>query len=217
MKISLWVIGLALLCCSPALAGQRTYYIAADEVLWNYAPTGINVLTGSSLEPGRNQSGFPIVRSSTMNTPTDRLRRSSRVRMPTATWGYGPPIDAEVGDSIAVVFKKICVGSVSRPWASLQKKLEGAPYRDGVPLAEKPGDSVAPGKATPITSTCRSAPDRVPWIRVHPVDVSTRIPMNSVTSIRAVGPIVITRRGAAKKMARRRRRPRSVFALYANG
>ncbi|MDE1831797.1 MAG: hypothetical protein KGI02_05425 [Thaumarchaeota archaeon] len=27
----------------------RTYYIAADEVMWNYAPTGINQITGKPL------------------------------------------------------------------------------------------------------------------------------------------------------------------------
>ncbi len=58
MKVLLWLAALVLLCCSPALAIQRTYYIAADEVLWNYAPTGTNVLTGALLKPDKNQLGF---------------------------------------------------------------------------------------------------------------------------------------------------------------
>lgn len=37
---------------SPAnYQGQtRTYYIASDEVKWNYAPTGMNEITGVSLK-----------------------------------------------------------------------------------------------------------------------------------------------------------------------
>ena len=35
----------------PAVSGgkTRTYYIAANEVLWNYGPTGMNNMNGESL------------------------------------------------------------------------------------------------------------------------------------------------------------------------
>src|SRR5579864_5778445 len=44
----------ALLLCvsmSPSQARVRTYYIAADEVLWNYVPSGTNLITKSPLPP----------------------------------------------------------------------------------------------------------------------------------------------------------------------
>src|SRR6185437_933892 len=52
------VLCLVLLCCAPAVAAERTYYIAADEIAWNYAPTGTNVLTGAPLKPAKDQIGF---------------------------------------------------------------------------------------------------------------------------------------------------------------
>jgi hypothetical protein len=36
---------------APGTAGQvRTYYIAADEVNWNYAPSGIDKVTGKPFD-----------------------------------------------------------------------------------------------------------------------------------------------------------------------
>ena len=40
----------------PTVSGNRTkmYYIAADEVMWDYGPSGVNNIDGKSLtSPGR--------------------------------------------------------------------------------------------------------------------------------------------------------------------
>ena len=38
----------------------RTYYIAADEVKWNYAPTGMNVITGLPLAANNKTALYTI-------------------------------------------------------------------------------------------------------------------------------------------------------------
>jgi hypothetical protein len=48
-RLGVWCVCLLLLSCGqrPALAGRvRTYFIAADEVEWDYAPSGGNKITG---------------------------------------------------------------------------------------------------------------------------------------------------------------------------
>ena len=40
----------------PTVSGNKTkmYYIAVDEVIWNYGPSGVNNIDGRSLtSPGR--------------------------------------------------------------------------------------------------------------------------------------------------------------------
>ncbi len=36
---------------SPGRGKHRTFYIAADEVAWNYAPSGRNLITGKAFGP----------------------------------------------------------------------------------------------------------------------------------------------------------------------
>ncbi len=101
------IISLVLLCTTPALAAERTYYIAADEVVWNYAPSGTNVLTGAPLKPAKFQLGFAyhkvVYHGYTDSTfATLEPRPADQRYMGT----MGPPIHAVVGDSVVVVFKK---------------------------------------------------------------------------------------------------------------
>ncbi|MGI0065215.1 MAG: hypothetical protein ACREAT_00485, partial [Nitrosotalea sp.] len=42
-------------------SGQtRTYYIASDEIKWNYAPTGINQITGVPLKDDEKSAVYTI-------------------------------------------------------------------------------------------------------------------------------------------------------------
>ena len=63
---SLSVLVLLSASCTPGGAGHvRTYYIAADEVDWDYAPSGSNGITGAPfsgmavryMEPGPGRVG----------------------------------------------------------------------------------------------------------------------------------------------------------------
>jgi FtsP/CotA-like multicopper oxidase with cupredoxin domain len=90
----------------------RTYYVAAEEVEWNYAPTGINQITGNIF--GSKENTY-------LQNDTDRVGKKNIKAIyreytdatftklkpqESADMGLlGPVIRAEVGDSIKVVFK----------------------------------------------------------------------------------------------------------------
>ena len=92
----------------------RTYYIAADEVDWNYAPADHDHMTGKPYderaryytEKGPGRIG-PIYRKAVYHEYTDASFTALKPRP--AAWEHlgivGPVIRAEVGDTIKVVFK----------------------------------------------------------------------------------------------------------------
>ncbi len=218
LKSPLWGIALVLLCCAPALAAQRTYYIAADQVLWNYAPTGVNVLTGSPLKPESAQLGFAY-RKIVYHEYTDGSFASIKPRPDADRYMglLGPAIHAEVGDSLVVVFKNNSRLGLSFHVHGLRylKSSEGAPYLDGGGVAEKPGDSVPPGAAYTYHFDVpeRSGPG--------PMDPSSVLWMyhSHTDELRDVntgliGPIVVTRRGAAKEDGSPSDVDREVYSLF---
>jgi manganese oxidase len=92
---------LVLLCCAPAVAAERTYYIAADEIVWNYAPSGTNVLTGAPLKPNKDQLGFAYHKI-VYHGYTDATFQTLQTRGADEQYMgvMGPPIRAAVGDSV---------------------------------------------------------------------------------------------------------------------
>jgi hypothetical protein len=73
---------------SVAQGHTRNYFIAADEVVWDYAPTGINQISGKPFEgiqtfftkQGRSRSAASRRKHCSANTRTHRSARSSRAR-----------------------------------------------------------------------------------------------------------------------------------------
>jgi len=186
----------------PAVAQDRTYYIAADEVMWNYAPGGMDRITGKPLpKPPPMFVGYSykkaIYREYTDATFTKLKPRSDR-------WQHlgilGPLIRAEVGDTIKVVFKNNAHHPYSiHPHGLLYLKAsEGAPYEDGVPSSQKGGDSVAPGSTFTYTW---QVPERA---GPGPSDSSSVVWLyhshtNEIQDMGAglVGAIIVTRKGEA--------------------
>jgi FtsP/CotA-like multicopper oxidase with cupredoxin domain len=86
----------------PAEAAvTRDYYIAAEEYLWNFAPTGRDLVTGGAIpRPWRDNTRWAKVR---LIEYTDA---SFTARKPQPSWLgiLGPEIRAEVGDTIQVHF-----------------------------------------------------------------------------------------------------------------
>jgi hephaestin len=92
----------------------RTYYIAADEVEWNYAPADHDHMTGKPYderaryytEGGPDRIG-PIYRKAVYHEYTDASFATPKAR--SAAWEHlgvlGPVIRGEVGDTIKVVFR----------------------------------------------------------------------------------------------------------------
>jgi FtsP/CotA-like multicopper oxidase with cupredoxin domain len=144
-----------------AAAGKvRTYYLAADDVTWDYAPGGIDGITGEPV----NATGFfrGATADERISKPvstkylktlyreyTDDTFKTLKPRP--AEWDHlgflGPVIHAEVGDTIKVVFRN----NGDHPYSIhphgvfYNKDSEGSPYQDGTSGKDKADDGVAPG------------------------------------------------------------------------
>jgi manganese oxidase len=188
----------------------RTYYIAANEVQWNYAPTGKNQITGEPFDEaaqvftkqGPQRIGSTYIKSlyqeyTDSSFTTLRPRTAAEQHL-----GFqGPVIRGVVGDTIKVVFKN----NLDRP-ASVHvhgvfydKSSEGAPYNDGTGAAAKADDGVAPGSTYTYSY---EVPERA---GPGPMDGSSVMWMyHSHTDEVAddysglVGPMVITKASAAR-------------------
>jgi len=137
-------------------AQTRTYYIAADKVVWDYAPAGSNLITGQPFGdventyvasgPGRIGSKYVkcLYRGYTdagFGTPLQRPAADAYLGM------LGPVIRAQVGDTIRVVFRNRCPfpASIHPHGVFYAKASEGAPYNDGTGSADRGDDAVPTG------------------------------------------------------------------------
>jgi FtsP/CotA-like multicopper oxidase with cupredoxin domain len=112
----------------PTASGAvRTYYIAAEETEWDYAPLGVDMMTGKPFEgtaaaytqPGPNHIGH-IYRKAIYREYTDARFATRKQRPPEDEYlgVLGPILRAEVGDTIKVVFKN----SSSQPYSMSMPK-----------------------------------------------------------------------------------------------
>ena len=212
-----FVAAIALM-ANPAVARTRTYFIAAQEVQWNYAPGGINQITGA---PARKP--FPADYIGWVYTKATYVPYSDRsfthpLRKPAYFGILGPAIRAEVGDTIVIYFKNATRFPQSmHPHGVLYAKAsEGAPYMDGVSAAKKGGDSVAPGATFRYVwqVPARAGPDRmdqssVLWMyHSHVSEVGD-------LSAGLIGPIMITRKGMARPDGSPKDVDREIVAMFA--
>jgi manganese oxidase len=201
-----------------ATTGQlRTYYIAADEVLWDYAPGDRDEISGKPftddekvfVENGPTRIGH-VYRKSLYRGYTDATFTKRIVAPKSCPAGVkpcddtlgmiGPVIRAVVGDTIRVVFKNNTSfpASIHPHGVLYQKDAEGAPYADGTSGQDKADDAVAPGDT--FTYNWK-VPDRA---GPGPMDGSSVMWMYhshtdeiADTNAGLVGPMVITARGKA--------------------
>ena len=133
----------------------RVYYVAADEVVWDYAPSGKNDITGAAfddtaktyVQQGPDRIGSKYLKS-LYREYTDATFKHLKARG--ADWQHlgmlGPVIRGVVGDTIKVVYRN----NVDRPTSihvhgvKYEKNSEGAPYADGTSGADKADDAVPP-------------------------------------------------------------------------
>ena len=196
--------------CTSVLAQQtRTYHIAAIEVDWDYAPTGINKISGNAFGASENvfvQSGKErigkVYRKAVYREYTDAAFTTVKAVAP--QWEHlgalGPVIRGEVGDTINVVFKNMASFPASmHPHGVLYtKSSEGAPYNDGTSGADKADDAVPPGGTHTYTWQVpeRAGPgpmdgSSILWMyHSHPNEPAD-------TNSGLVGPLIVTRKGSA--------------------
>jgi manganese oxidase len=210
---------------SPAPGGvTRSYFISADEVVWDYAPAGRNQITGKPFGdnenvfvrrgPGRIGSQY---RKCLYHGYTDASFRTRQPRREDESYlgDLGPVIRAEVGDTIKVVFRNACSfpTSIHPHGVRYEKASEGAPYDDGA--TGHPGDAVPTGRTVTYTwhAEERSGPG--------PMDGPSAAWMyhshaDEVADVYAglTGFIVITAAGKARPDASPEGVDREVFSLF---
>lgn len=199
MAAALGLGGVAAL-AAPAAAMNRVYYIAADEVMWNYIPAGRNLVEN---KPIKRQSPLQlgwVYKKAIYREYTDATFRTLKPRPADEAYlgMLGPVIRGEVGDTITVVFKN----NASLPYSMhphglfYLKGSEGAPYLDGKTAAQRRGDAVLPGHTYVYTW---QVPERA---GPGPMDTNSILWMyhshtDELKDVNSglVGPIIVTARG----------------------
>jgi FtsP/CotA-like multicopper oxidase with cupredoxin domain len=193
---------------SPLGGRTRTYYVAADEVVWNYAPSGKDQMMGMPFEglsmlfaePGPHRLGR-IVHKAMFREYTDDTFKTLKQRSQQDQYLglLGPLFRAEVGDTIKIVFRNNVTFPVSmHPHGVFYDKAsEGSPYNDG--NAQTQNLAVAPGATkTYIWQVPERAgpalgePSSKVWLYHSHVDEYNDI------NTGLVGAMIITARGKAK-------------------
>ena len=187
----------------PAEAAVRTHYIAADEVLWNYAPTGRDRLMDRPLPAlAPLQLGWSY-RKAVYDEYTDATFKHKVPRPPQDAYLgiIGPILHAEVGDTLVIVFKNNTRFPLSlHPHGvEYKKSSEGAPYADDTGRADKGDDAVAPGHVYTYTwqvperaGPGPSDPSSVMWMFHSHTDEVRDV------NTGPVGEIIVTRKGMAR-------------------
>lgn len=188
----------------------RTYYIAADTVLWDYAPSGRNGVTDAPFteverqfaEVGPHHVGRKL-KKAVYREYTDSTFSTLKPRP--AGWEHlgilGPLVRAVVGDTIRIVFRNQTALSLSvHPHGVFyDKDSEGAPYADRTQGRDRADDGVAPGGTHvyvwPVPE--RAGPSE------HEGSSSMWMYHSHVDEIRDVnsgliGAMIVTRRGMAR-------------------
>ncbi|MFZ0681978.1 MAG: multicopper oxidase domain-containing protein [Candidatus Cybelea sp.] len=204
----------------------RTYYIAADEITWDYAPTGLNQVSGKPFDEMERPYAVHDAdhigsryRKAVYREYTDATFQALKPRLPNDAYLgiLGPIIHAEVGDVIKVVFKN----QASRPYSIhphgvfYAKSSEGMAYNDGGSATEKMSGAVAPGQT--YTYTWRvpqrsgpgpNDPSSVVWLYHSHVDEQKDVDSG------LVGAIVVTARGMARPDGTPKDVDREIVTLY---
>jgi manganese oxidase len=192
-RISIILLGsLIYLVAVPCLASTRHYYFAAEDVTWDYAPSGQNLIHGGVIpQPWTLQTRCAKSRY------IEYTDNTFSVRKPQAEWLgiLGPVIRAEVGDTIIVDFinRSQSPHSIHPHGLRYDKDNEGAMY-----LPPGRGGSIPPGGRFTYhwTADAGSGPgpgelsSKVWWYHGHTDEIKE-------TNAGLLGPIIITAKGRA--------------------
>ena len=204
----------------------RTYYVAADEVQWDYAPSGRDEAMGMEFdeigkaftESGPHHIGH-VYKKAIYREYTDATFSTLKKRGPEEQYLglLGPVLRGAVGDTIKVVFKN----NASRPYSMhphgvlYQKDSEGADYNDGTSGADKSDGGVPPGAThTYVWQIPERAgpgpndPSSVFWLYHSHSDE-----LRDVAS-GLFGVIVVTRKGMARADGRPKDVDREFVSMY---
>lgn len=208
---------------APAQAGRhpkvRTYYIAADEIEWNYAPSGRDLIHDRALPPKKPDEIGTVYRKAVYREYTDASFRTLKPRPP--EWQHlgflGPVIRAEVGDTIRIFFRNNSSfpASVHPHGVLYRKDSEGAPYADNTGGADKADDAVPPGgqhtytwSVPPRAGPAMGEGSSVIWMYHSHTDEGRDIQTG------LIGPLIITAAGMARPDGSPRDVDREFVAMF---
>jgi manganese oxidase len=173
-------------------AHVREYYIAAEQVEWDYAPSGLELMHGAEVP-------YPwgLHRHATKTRYTEYTDGTFSQRKPQPEWLgiLGPIIRAEVGDTVVVHFRNLTRSyhSIHVHGLRYDKQNEGAIYANNLPgIAVPPNGDFTyhwfadAGSGPPAGQSSRL------WLYHGHVNEPDEI--NSGL----IGPVVVTARGRAK-------------------
>jgi FtsP/CotA-like multicopper oxidase with cupredoxin domain len=194
----------------PVTGKVVNYYIAVDEVEWDYAPGDVDPMTGKPWE-----GAAKVFIEKTPTKIGKKYRKAiyqeytddsfTNLKPKSEAWEHtgilGPIIRAEVGDLIQIVFRN----NGFRPYSMhphgvfYTKQHEGALYHDGVPMESKKGSAVPSGgthtyiwEVPERAGPAPNDPNSLVWLyhsHVHePKDVNAGL----------IGAIIINAKGASK-------------------
>ncbi|MFI9272949.1 multicopper oxidase domain-containing protein [Kitasatospora sp. NPDC052896] len=206
----------------------RTYHLAADQVTWNYAPQGGNLITGAPFAgderdftvPGPARLGAVHQKSRYRQYTDDSFGTLVRPAAEDAHLGLlGPVLRAAVGDTVRVVFRNNTPfpASIHPHGVFCTRADEGATGSDGTTPSGPTGDVVAPGDTFTYTwevperaGPGPNDPSSIAWL-YHDHSVTTGVPG---TEAGLVGALVVTRRADATPDARPADVDQELFALF---
>ena len=185
-NVALTVAVVLLSVAAPALGRERTYYIAADEVTWSYAPAGRDLMFGRALPrllPG--QLGWAYQKLLYRRYSDATFRAPAVLPQQDRYLGsIGPIVRAEVGDTVVIVFKNntrvpvdIEPSGLTAPVAAPVPSKAMHTYRWLVPERAGPGPSDLTSVLWTYSSAIRGIGDQAAGL---------------------IGPIIVTKRGSAR-------------------
>ena len=188
----------------------RTYYIAADEVVWDYAPSGANAAEGRAfneaekpwMEAGPHVAGRKA-KKALYREYTDATFTTLKPHAP--EWVHlgflGPLVRAEVGDTIKIVFRNNAkfAAAVHPHGVFYNKDSEGAHYNDGSKGGDKADDAVPTGATHTYTWEVpeRAGPTAHEGSSAFWMYHSHNDEIRDVAS-GLIGPMIVTRKGMAR-------------------
>ncbi|XP_036611590.1 ceruloplasmin-like [Trichosurus vulpecula] len=191
----------------------RHYYIAAEEILWNYAPSGIDNFTRKSLTAPGSESAPYFIRGPDRiggtyiklqyKEYTDDSFLTKKTRLPEERHLglLGPVIKTEVGDTVLVTFLNKANHSLSilPHCLRLTKSNEGSKYMTLSGGTPPPSSSIQPGENFTYEWT---VPETVGPTSADPVCLtclyfSAGDLVREVTS-GMIGPLLVCRKGSLR-------------------
>ncbi|XP_071090670.1 hephaestin-like protein [Haliotis cracherodii] len=190
------------------LSNLRRHYIAAEEIIWDYGPTGRNLFNGDSLtEQGSESEKYfkrdnhhigGAYKKAVFRAYDDYKFKTKKIQDGRRKHdGFlGPVIRIEVGDLVQVTFKNMA----SRPYSlhaegvKFRKNSEGSEYNDG-------SDAIADNSVPPggINTYYWTVPEEMGPTDSDP-QCLTRIYTSGVNPIKdmysgLIGPLLVCKRG----------------------